>query len=376
MSPNVVRAITRLNIGGPARQALLLTKALSDTYHSVLIAGTPPPHEGELKDPQVSVTHVPLVRSLSPINDTRAFYAIKRQIEQRRPALVHTHMAKAGVLARIAAYRLKPRPVIVHTYHGHVLDGYFGRAATGAFTQVERSMASRSDALIAVSDEIRDELIDLGVGVAEKWHVIAVGLDLGPFLAVNGPSGGLRKALGIPREAVVVGAVGRLTAIKDHATLVSAMEQLPGVHLVLLGDGELSSKLKSQADKQSLRGRIHFPGWVADVASALADIDVIAQTSVNEGTPVALIEAAAAGRPIVTTDVGGVPSVVINGVTGIFVPTRDPSATATALRHLAGDSRLRSSLGRAGRRQARTRFAEDRLISDIRALYDELLQRR
>lgn len=368
----VLRVITRLNIGGPARQALLLTRELATTHPTTLVAGTPPPEEGELLDPRVPVTRVPLVRSISPRDDVAAVAAVRHLLVTHRPALMHTHMAKAGTVSRIAAHTIRHRPVLVHTFHGHVLDGYFTPRKERAFLDIERALAKRTDALVAVSPEVRDDLLALGIGRPEQWRVVPLGLDLSAHLAVSGRSGRLRQQLGLADDVPLVGTAGRLVPIKDIGTLLDAIARLPGVHLALLGDGEERAALEARTAALGLRDRVHFTGWWHDMPAALADIDVAALSSLNEGTPVTLIEAAACGRPAVATDVGGVRSVVVDGVNGLVVPPSDPAALAGAVEAVLGDPARAAAMGAAGRARSDL-FSADRLVRDIRALYDELL---
>ncbi|MDP9070208.1 MAG: glycosyltransferase [Actinomycetota bacterium] len=369
----VLRLITRLNVGGPARHALLLTHGLEPRFATTLAAGTPPPWEGELSHPSVPVHHVPLTRSLNPSADARSLAAVRRLLVQRRPEVIHTHLAKAGTVGRLAVATMRPRPRTVHTFHGHVLDGYFRATAQRGFTEVERQLARHTDALVAVSPEIRDQLLDLGVGRPSQFHVIPLGLELAPFLALRRPSGRLRSRLGLDAKTPLVGIIGRLVPIKDHATLLSAVARLPGVHLAVIGDGELRAPLEARAGQLGLAGRVHFTGWWADIPSAVADLDVVALTSQNEGTPVALIEASAGGRPVVATDVGGVRTVVEDGVTGLLAPRGDAEKIASALARLLQDATARDHLGQAGRRRVSERFGEQRLLDDVRALYADLL---
>ncbi len=365
--------ITRLNVGGPARHALLLTKGLSATYRTTLVAGSPAPAEGELSDPAVAVRHLPLVRPLQPGADARALAAAHQLITRSRPALVHTHMAKAGTVGRLAALRARYAPRTVHTFHGHVLDGYFRPSTQRAFIEAERWLASRTDVLVAVSAEVRDALLDLRVGRPAQYRVVPVGLELAPFLAVQQPAGLLRASLGVPFGAPLIGVVGRLVPIKDHLTLLAAMELLPDVHLAVIGDGELRKVLEARARESGIAKRVHFTGWSTDVASALSDLDVVVLTSRNEGTPVALIEAAATARPVVATDVGGVRSVVSDGHTGFLAPPGDARKVAALVARLLEDPDLRRRMGDAGRARVADRFGETRLLSDIGELYADLL---
>jgi glycosyltransferase involved in cell wall biosynthesis len=371
----VLRLITRLNVGGPARQALLLTRHLSGEFPTTLAAGRPTSSEGELRDAAVHVSYVPLVRPLRPDMDMRAIVAVRQLLLNTRPALLHSHMAKAGTVGRTASRLVTPRPRTIHTFHGHVLEGYFAAPLRRAFIEVERALARHTDVLIAVSPQIRDALLDLGIGSPRQYRVIPLGLDLSSCLAVRGPSGKLRAELGLEGEVPLIGIVGRLVPIKDHETLLLAMQSLPGVHLAILGDGELRLRLEGRAAALGLADRVHFLGWWIDVASAVADLDVVVLTSRNEGTPVSLIEASAAGRPVVATDVGGVPAVVRHGRTGLLVAPGDCTEIAVAIRRLLADRGFRDQMGRAARADVSERFGEARLVADIRALYQDLTAR-
>ncbi len=368
-SSDVVRLITRLNIGGPARHALLLSRELNDEFPTLLAAGRPSHDEGEMSDPTVAVRHVPLVRPVRPAVDVRAFSVVRRILAETQPRIVHTHMAKAGLIGRLAAMSVRRRPRIVHTYHGHVLSGYFSRPVERTFLELERWLARGTDVLVAVSEEVRDSLLDLGVGHQSQYRVIPLGLDLSPYLAVNGKRGEFRASIGLGMDVPLVGVLGRLVPIKDHATLINAMVEIPGAHLAVIGDGELRDELERQVRFRGLANRVHFTGWWDDVAGALADIDLVALSSRSEGTPVALIEAHAAGRAAVATDVGGVSSVVKAGTSGELVIPSNPQAIAYQLRRLLADSELRRKMGDAGREHVTTRFGSARLLDDIRNLY-------
>jgi glycosyltransferase involved in cell wall biosynthesis len=375
-APNqVLRLVTRLNIGGPARQALLLTKELQDRFPTVLAAGRPTETEGEMSDPDVDVRYVPLVRPLHPRSDAQALGAVRRLMLETRPAIVHTHMAKAGLVGRVTAATVRPRPRTVHTFHGHVLEGYFRPAVQRTFIEIERRMAARTDALVAVSEEIRDGLLELGIGRPAQYQVIPLGFDLSPFSAVDAPTGMLRKALTLDVDTPLVGVIGRLVPIKDLGTAIAAVARLEGVHLAFVGDGECRAELEAQARAAGVGDRVHFTGWW-DVPAALSDVDVVLLTSRNEGTPVSLIEAAAARRPVVATRVGGVPLVVEDGATGFLAPAGDPVALAAHTERLLASPELRRSMGEAGQRRVLDRFSKERLLHDISELYTRLLPGR
>jgi glycosyltransferase involved in cell wall biosynthesis len=372
----VLRLITRLNIGGPARQALILTRELARSYPTVLAAGRPSAQEGELHDPDVAVVKVPLVRPLRPASDVGAVVAVRRLLQLHETRLVHTHTAKAGAVGRLAAMSLKGRrPRTVHTFHGHVLDGYFHPLVQRSFIEAERRLARHTDVLIAVSPQIRDSLLALGIGTPQQFVVVPLGLDLGPFAAARATAGAgrLRQLLGLGADTPLVGAVGRLAPIKDLGTLLAAVARLPGVHVALLGDGECRRALEGRADELGLSGRAHFLGWYDDVPGAMADFDVVALTSLNEGTPVAVIEALAAATPVVATDVGGVGFVVRDGATGLLAPKSDPPSFSEQLLRVFEDRQWARAMALTGQRDVTERFGYPRLVADVGDLYRNLI---
>ncbi len=387
-APLVTEVLTRPNVGGATRAVMGLASGLGSGlaggFEVRVVAGRAPDGEGELHAPGIVVQRVPLVRPIRPAHDLAALVRLRGALAGS--ALVHTHMAKAGALGRLAAASIRPRPVVVHTYHGHVLEGYFGRSATAAFLAAERLLAKVSDALVAVSPEVRDSLLEMGVGRPEDWHVIELGVDteaLGavPPLGERSAPGELRRRIGLGAGEVLIGVTGRLVPVKDHATLFAAMaglgdRHMGDWHLAVLGDGELEGELRALAHQLGIGDRVHFLGWWRDMPAALADLDLVVLTSVSEGTPMALIEAAAAGRPVVATDVGGVRTVVEQGVSGLLVPARSPDDLAGAIRRLASDRALAASMGEAARRAATARFGIDRFVAAHAQLYASLLDDR
>lgn len=375
---SVLRLITRLNVGGPARHVLLLSRGLQPEYDTLLAAGSAPPSEGELSDGEVAVHRLPIVRNVHALHDARALHAVRRLLVARQPRVLHTHMAKAGSIGRLAVLTMPPdrRPLTVHTFHGHVLRGYFGPLNERAVSAAERWLAHHTDLLIAVSPEVRDDLLALGVGRPDRFEVVPPGLDLSGFLGVNAPSGVLRRQIGVEPDAPLIGVVGRLVPVKDHITLLTAMRELPAAHLAVIGDGEQRRNLEVRAHEMGLGRRVHFAGWRYDMPAILSDLDVVALASKNEGTPVALIEASAAARPVVATAVGGVPSVVADGTTGLLAPPGDPHALADRLRALLAEPARRNAMGRAGRERVRSSFGDERLLADMRRVYSDLLSRR
>ena len=319
---------------------------------------------------------LPLVRDVNPAADMAAMRAMRRLLRSRRPQVLHTHTAKAGAVGRTAAMALAERPRLVHTFHGHVLEGYFGRRTTSAFLATERALAKRTDILVAVSGEIRDQLLDLGIGTSARYRVVPPAIDLTPFTAISSQSGVLRRQLGLAVEVPLVGVIGRLAPIKNHPLLFAALRELPDVHVALIGDGELRRELEAGVARGGLDSRVHFLGWRTDLPDLLADVDAVALTSRNEGAPVALAEASAAQRPVVATDVGGVRSVVIPGVTGLVVPPGDAASLASALRRVLFEPGLGARMGRAGREHVVPAFSVATAAEQLSSLYEELLAPR
>jgi glycosyltransferase involved in cell wall biosynthesis len=377
----VTRVITRLNIGGPARQALILTDAMEARgFESELVWGSVGPAEGQF-DPPASMRnfHIEeLRRQTRPVDDIRALLALRSRMRTRQPLVVHTHMAKAGALGRIAA-RQAGVPVVVHTFHGHVIEGYFSGPVSRAIVETERRLARWTDALIAVSPAVRDDLLGLGVGRSEQWRVIPLGLDLDPLLSSKIEQTEARIRLGLPREGPMVGIVGRLVPIKDHATFISAMERVaserPDIQVVVAGDGELRKELEAQAQRV-LGSRLHFLGWVTDLPNLYAALDVVVLTSRNEGTPVALIEAGAAGKPTVATHVGGVADVIDHGDTGLLAPVGDTEMLARHILTIIRGGERANCMGLRARARVAGRFSGERLVRDVADLYRDLLSRR
>jgi glycosyltransferase involved in cell wall biosynthesis len=374
----ILRVITRLNIGGPARQATLLTPTLEARgFATHLVWGRSSDREGTLRPGPITNTFVPsLHREIDPIGDSRAYRTISALIADRRPEIVHTHMAKAGLLGRLAAKR-HGVPAIVHTFHGHVLEGYFSEPVTKAILSTERGLARITDALVAVSPAVRDELLALGIGDARKWHVVPLGLDLEPLRTSTARRPDARRALGLPATGPLVGIVGRLAPIKDLDTFLRGASIVardhPDATFVVAGDGPERRRVETSA-RHLLCDRVTFLGWIEDLVRLYAALDVVVLTSRNEGTPVALIEATAANRPVVATRVGGVPDVIEDGRTGLLAPPGDPPAVAAAISSILDAPNLARNLARRGR-EASARFGLDRLADDLAALYASLLHR-
>jgi glycosyltransferase involved in cell wall biosynthesis len=379
----VAQVIGRLNMGGPAHVAALLGGRRLDRerFEPLLVHGSLAPGEASLaelaEEEGAEMRFLPeLQQPVDPRRDARALAKLVRLLREFRPHVVHTHTAKAGFLGRTAALSVRPRPAIVHTYHGHVLRGYFGPARQGLYLRLERVLARPSDCLIGVSQATVDELVALGVAPREKFRAIRLGLDLEPLTRLDPEAGrALRAELGIGADDVLAVFVGRLVPIKRLEVLLTALELArrgePRLRLAIVGDGEIRPALEGQAESIGVADSVRFLGYRRELGTVFAAADLAVLSSDNEGTPVSLIESAAAGLPAVATDVGGVAEAV-GTESGVLVPPGDIGAFAEALARLAADPELRGRLGAAGRRLAVDRFGAARLLSDTEALYEEL----
>jgi glycosyltransferase involved in cell wall biosynthesis len=319
-----------------------------------------------------------LVQPVSAWDDPRALAQLIRITRRFRPHIVHTHTAKAGLVGRAAALAVRPRPLIVHTFHGHVLRGYFGPRKTAFYRRLEQEMARFTDVLIGVSEATVGDLVGLGVAPREKFRVVPLGAELDPFTdAGSGEDRGvLRAELDVADDETLLLFVGRLVPIKRVDVLLESLRQVVSqgapVQLAIVGDGELRTQLEELSAEMGLQGRVHFLGYRRDLPRIAAAADIAVLSSDNEGTPVALIEAAAAGLPAVATSVGGVPEVVGEDV-GMVVAPRDPQAFGMAVATLAEDPELRRQMGERAREAALRRYSHERLLDDVRDLYEELL---
>ena len=387
----VARVITRLNIGGPAVQALDLSRALASRgIETCLIHGRLADGEGDITKWQpVTATRAAyvdhLVRPVAPLSDLKAFWTIYRTLLEWRPHVIHTHMAKAGALGRLAglAYNLTPgagpRARMVHTYHGHVFEGYFTPLATRALVAVERWLARRTCLLIAISPRVLSDLRDrYSIARPQQLALVPLGFDLTRLSSLSADDRAAARArLQIPDAAFVIGTVGRLTAIKNQALFLEAARRLSEkcarYIFLIAGDGELRSTLEAQAAAVGMNGQVRFLGWQRDLESIYAAMDVFMLTSRNEGTPVSLIEAMASGAAAVATDVGGVRDVISCPDSGVLVPSDDPAALVAAVKALAADPARRTAVATCGREAVRQRFDGARLADEIATVYSNML---
>lgn len=363
----VLLVIARLNIGGPAPHVTDLAKGLNPVrFQTRLVTGQVGANEGDMSDLArgLDCQIIPeLGRDLAPLADAVTLIKLSGLIRRYRPHIVHTHTAKAGAVGRVAA-RLAGVPVVVHTFHGHTFRGYWGRLGSQLAVTTERALALFADRLIAVSDRVRDDLIEFRIAPPKKIVTVPLGLDLAPFTAV---------ARSPDDSGPTIGIIGRLAPIKNHRLFLDMARRLIADgfagRFVIVGDGELRATLEREA--ADLGSRVLFTGWRRDLPQTYAGLDVIVNTSLNEGTPVALIEAMAAGVPVVATAVGGVPDVVRHGETGWLAPSGDAAALADCVKSALSDNRQIVSRARD---EVLRRYSRERLIEDVERLYESLLE--
>jgi glycosyltransferase involved in cell wall biosynthesis len=377
----IVHAIARLNVGGAALSVLELAAGQRARGHDVVVvAGTIPSGEASMEhvaaELDVPYLHLPdLQRELSIRRDAAAARELHRLLRMRRPDVLHTHTAKAGATGRVAAVlRGRGRPTVVHTYHGHVLSGYFDSRREQVFRAAERVLARATDALVAVSEEVRDDLVRFKVAPRDKFVVVPYGFDLEARTGAVEDRARMRAEAGID-DSFVIGWAGRLTAVKRPLDLVEVLARVDGASLVLAGDGELRAEVERAARSRGVTERLRVLGYVDAIGSWYRAFDAFLLTSANEGTPVVAIEALAAGVPVVATDAGGTATVVDNEETGLLVPVGDVEGLAAAVERLRDDTALRRAFGDAGRSRMRERFSVDRMVDEIEALYERVRRR-
>lgn len=391
----VLRIIARLNIGGPAIHAVLLSGGLDkEKFESILICGSLGQDEGNMLyyalERNVKPTFISnLRRELNFIDDLVVFFKIYKIIKQTQPDIIHTHTAKSGAIGRLAGIvfnLLHPKKKIklVHTFHGTYFAGYFNRLKTKIFLCIEQFLAIFTDTIITLSNSLKQELIFWNVAKAEKITVIPLGFELENFLEIKSADNNSISNIGI---------IGRLTPIKNHYLFLDAAQRFikdnPNKETMfyIIGDGELRESLQGYADKLRINSRVCFLGWQRNLQHIYSQLDVVTLTSLNEGTPVSLIEAMASGRPVVATDVGGVKDLLGNEIEdtitseegfkvlerGIIVKPNDADSLARALAFILDNGETRNKICASSREFVKSAFSKNRLVSDIEELYCSLL---
>ena len=391
----VFRLINRFNLGGPTFNVTYLSKFLSPEYETMLAGGVKDESEASSEHIPLEYGIKPLIiknmkRSINPANDIFAYNNIRKIISEFKPHIVHTHASKAGFLGRMAAVSCKV-PIIVHTFHGHVFHSYFDNIQTTVYKNIERYLASKSAALIALSEKQKMELTEIHkIAPAEKFHIIPLGFDLERFWTNTEEKRHIfRTRHGLDNNTVAVGIMGRLVPIKNHALFLDAFKNAKErtenpVKAFIIGDGELKETLVNQCIKSGLsystiekpnpNASVIFTSWITDTDTALAGLDIIALSSLNEGTPVSLIEAQAAGKPVISTLAGGIENVVIPNETALLSPVNDIALFSENLYKLLNSSELRNNLSKKGKEFVSKNFSYVTLADNVGSLYKKLLQ--
>lgn len=389
----VIHVITRLDYGGSAQNTMLTTLGHHrDVFTPLIVAGLPGRWDAQGGQPATEMNcrlldragirwHLvsTLVRPVRPLEDLRALWELIRLFRREKPALVHTHTSKAGVLGRIAAW-MAGVPAIVHTPHGHVFYGHFGRILTWVFLQIEQVLSRLTHRLITLTESERDDHLRHGVGRPEQIAVIPSGIELESFRKLVAVRKERPSSFTCPSDAVVIGSVGWLTDIKGHRFLIEAFARVkadhPSLHLVIVGTGPLKDDLSALATRLGIHNSVQLLGHQKDIEICLKGIDVFVFPSLNEGMGRALIEAMAAGLPVVATQVGGIPALIDSGSNGILVPPADVEALAAAMRTLIDQPQFAKQLGEHAHRSITERFTVGHMVRSIETLYRDTLTER
>jgi len=381
----VVRAITRLNVGGPSHHVVLLTAGLNGgKFESELVIGMPEKNEGDMsflaEDYGIPVRKIESLRNGSGIlENLNAFWQLYRILKKERPDIAHLHLLKARFFGGLAA-RLAGVPIVIETFHGNLFSEYYGKLKTAAILSVEMLLGWLvMDRVIAISASQRQELVKKRICPARKVKVVQLGIGLDRFHQCPSLKGCFRREMGLSEQTILVGTVGRLVPVKGITYLLEAIAKISSAAnlcfcLVIIGDGPLRSDLEKKVSELSIGTKVRFLGWRFDLEKIYADLDIVVLSSLNEGTPVSLIEAMAACRPVVATRVGGVPDVVEDGVTGLLVPSKNSEALAVAILQLLKDAGLRRRLGEQAGCAVYPKWDVSRLIQDMNDFYVELVE--
>ena len=406
--PRVLRIINRFNLGGPTHNAAYLTRYLPGDYETLLVGGSQEASEEGSHHILANLGVEPMIlpelqREVAPWRDRGAYNRIKELIKEFKPDIVHTHAAKAGAVGRMAAADLGVK-AIVHTFHGHVFHSYFGPIRTALYKNIERFLARRSSRIVAISDKQKTELVDEHrITTRDKVSVIPLGFDLDRFHTDQNAKRALfRKVYGVADDEIAIGIIGRLVPIKNHdlfLEVIARVSRRTGKRLraFIVGDGEERDRLQQRVEEMGLtqvqgpyfnghgfgygvngkpmvaNATITFTSWIKEVDIVNAGVDIVMLTSLNEGTPVSLIEAQAANRPVISTRVGGIENVVLADRTALLSPSGDAGSLENHLTKLVEDEQLRKRMGQGGWEHVRDRFHYTRLVQDTDTMYRGLL---
>ena len=400
----VLRIITRMNIGGPAIHVSLLNNGLdSERLESTLVVGNISPQEGDMNYLIKSHSKKPIIipelhREIDFWEDVASTIKVLKLLRKEKPDILHTHTAKAGFCGRIAVFLFNlfscNKVKTVHTFHGNVFEGYFNRSVSRAFILIERVLSRISDVIIAISNTQKNELSHkYHIAAADKIETIQLGFQLNPFLERDGLEPPFRQRLGIDDNAFLIGIVGRLVPIKNHVMFFNAAKIFLGRHsgarvkFLVVGDGDLRNDLEAYCKKQGISDQVRFCGWIKDIHSVYADLDILALTSINEGTPVSVIEAMASSVPVIATDVGGIKDLLgpKDGMStsndfqtcerGILCHSKDAIGYAEGLKYLMeniNDQNRKRTL--KARDFVIQNYSHERLLRDMESLYNGLMK--
>lgn len=370
---------------------------MAPDFETMLVIGGKDSHEQDADHLSMDLGIEPVVvpemkRDISPLNDGYAYQKIKKLIEKFRPDIVHTHAAKSGVIGRLAADACKV-PVIVHTFHGHVFHSYFSKFKTNTFIQIERYLARKSTGIIAISESQKNELSNLyNICTPEKIKIIPLGLDLDKFQQKQDiKRAEFRQRFNIFPDEVAIGIIGRIVPVKNHSLFVAAAKEVlertsVPVKFIIIGDGDMREQMESEF-KAACIDYTYYPenpreatavctSWQTEMDTVLSGLDIVALTSHNEGTPLSLIEAQAAAKPVVSTNVGGVMDVVLDNQCGFITEPGDAHLFAEALLQLVNKPDLRTYFGTQGRNFVQSKYSYQRLVSDMSEYYYSLLDKK
>ncbi|CAB1063583.1 hypothetical protein D1BOALGB6SA_8366 [Olavius sp. associated proteobacterium Delta 1] len=385
----ILHIITRLDMGGSAQNTLLTCHKLARKYEIVLVHGLS--QESNMTDSEseavvrqindarvngVKIVQIPsLLRRISLVNDIRALYGLVRILKTEKPDVVHTHTSKAGILGRMAA-KIARIPLIVHTPHGHVFFGHFGPILSRVFLGVERLFGILTDRVIALSDGERSDYLDRNVYPEDKLVQIHSGVDIEKFKQSPVSAVEKKRSLGLDQNGLVVGFCGWLLPIKGPMHLLKAMDEIwhdyEDIVLVFIGKGDLDVDLRTAALKSSANGRVNFLGWRDDVDEIMPIFDIFVLPSLNEGMGRVLVEAMAAGKPVVASNVGGIPDLVQHDYNGLLVAPGDEKALAAGIKQLINDPNKIKVMGQRGTELC-NQFSAEAMIRKIDHLYEQLL---
>lgn len=393
----VLRIINRLNVGGPTYNVACLTKYISSEFETKVISGHKEPYEASseyiLNDLGIEPKYIQhMYRPINFIKDFKAYFEIRKIIKEYKPDIVHTHAAKAGMLGRIAAHH-EQVPVIIHTFHGNVFDGYFGKIKSSIIKVIERYLSSVSTRIIAISSQQKKDLVHkYKIANDDKVEVIPLGFDLEKF-SIDQPAKReqFRKQLNLQEHDIAIGIIGRLTSIKNHdlffeAFSIAKKKYQSNLKAIIVGDGELREALLEKCTSLNLKAcygvaspshdtDVIFTSWRKDIDIVNAGLDIVCLTSFNEGTPVCLIEALASGKPVISTKVGGVEDIIDDGVNG-FLCEIDLNDFSQKLLTLLTNAEIREQFSRNSNKNVVQQFGYNRLVNDVETLYHKSLKKR